>query len=208
VRACVQLIKYEGERVKLYDVDTRAEYSFARPELHPCDPTHLKNLDDIAFMNNMHVGPLLHLLRNRYCADQIYTFTGDILISVNPYKAIEGLYSIPTDGFDFKANRRPHVYAVADAAYRCARAACVCGCVGVYVCVWQPSACLAIARIRAAAAVAAAAASQQRAPVCVMPSCGIASCVFSGVFVCVCVCVWGMCVDCVCVCDMRRVGAE
>lgn len=42
-----------------------------------------------------HEGPLLSLLERRYAADKIYTFTGDILISINPYKHIRGLYDIP-----------------------------------------------------------------------------------------------------------------
>jgi myosin V len=41
-------------------------------------------------------GPLLDLLRRRYMLDTIYTFTGDILISINPYKLIPGLYTIPS----------------------------------------------------------------------------------------------------------------
>jgi myosin heavy subunit len=42
-------------------------------------------------MNNMHEGPLLALLDRRYAKDKIYTFTGDILISINPYKMIQGM---------------------------------------------------------------------------------------------------------------------
>jgi len=36
---------------------------------------------------------LLHTLRVRYVRDNIYTFVGTILISVNPYKSIKDLYS-------------------------------------------------------------------------------------------------------------------
>ena len=39
---------------------------------------------------------LLHTLRVRYSSDNIYTFVGPILISVNPYKLIEALYSQET----------------------------------------------------------------------------------------------------------------
>lgn len=66
-------------------------------DTHPCDPTHMEDADDIARMNNMHEAPLLDLLRRRYKKDQIYTFTGEILISINPYKDIPNLYSLATD---------------------------------------------------------------------------------------------------------------
>jgi hypothetical protein len=43
---------------------------------------------------------------------------GDILISINPYKRIEGLYTIPDPLPDYKEHRVPHVFAVAERAYR------------------------------------------------------------------------------------------
>lgn len=32
-------------------------------DTHPCDPSHLRDLDDIAYMNNMHEAPLLVRVR-------------------------------------------------------------------------------------------------------------------------------------------------
>ena len=74
------------------------------------------------------VGPLLHLLERRYDEDKIYTFTGDILISINPYKFIDGLYVIPAGAVeDYELSHVPHVYAVAEKSYRMMRNS-VCGC--------------------------------------------------------------------------------
>jgi myosin-5 len=69
---------------------------FKISDTHPFDPSHKLDLDDIANMSNLHVAPLLDLLRRRYQKDQIYTCTADILISLNPYKDIEGLYDLPS----------------------------------------------------------------------------------------------------------------
>lgn len=60
-------------------------------------------------------------LRSRYAIDQIYTYTGSILIAVNPFKDVTGLYG--PHMMDLYRGRAlgelsPHVYAVADAAYR------------------------------------------------------------------------------------------
>ena len=52
---------------------------------HHFDPSHYEYLEDIAKMNNLHEAPLLDLLHRRYSSNDIYTFTADILISLNPY---------------------------------------------------------------------------------------------------------------------------
>lgn len=112
----------EGESYRCVDVDTGDVFVVPPEETHSCDPTHLENQEDIARMNNMHEGPLLHLLKLRYMNDEIYTFTGDILISLNPYirgGVFDKVYHIPDDLYDYENDRHPHVYAVADKAYRC-----------------------------------------------------------------------------------------
>lgn len=63
--------------------------------LFPVDETHLMDLNNLCLMNNLHNGPLIHMLRRRFKADKIYTYTGNILIAVNPYKKIAGLYDQP-----------------------------------------------------------------------------------------------------------------
>ena len=86
---------------------------------HPVDPTHLEDLDDVARMNDLHEAPMLALLERRFGAGAIYTWTGDILISVNPYVDIPQLYAIPHLSATLPAlSAVPHVFAVAERAYR------------------------------------------------------------------------------------------
>ena len=86
---------------------------------HAFDPSHREDRSDIAAMNSMHEGPLLSLLQRRYERDAIYTFTGDILISINPYKPISGLYALPDEASARSSSERiPHVYTTAERAYR------------------------------------------------------------------------------------------
>ncbi|RYG48069.1 hypothetical protein EON67_07945 [archaeon] len=85
--------QFHGKEVEVREVDGPAPGSAYRIPLldtHPCDTSHLQDSSDIAAMNNMHEAPLLALLQRRYAADAIYTFTGDILISINPYKHLPG----------------------------------------------------------------------------------------------------------------------
>ncbi|CAK9015068.1 Myosin IE heavy chain, partial [Durusdinium trenchii] len=57
----------------------------------------------------------------RHGADEIYTYIGEVLIAVNPYKSISGLYgsSVMKKYVGKKAyQNNPHAYAIAENAYR------------------------------------------------------------------------------------------
>lgn len=92
-------------------------------DTHALDPTHLLNLNDLCGMSNLHEAPLLDMLRRRTINDQIYTNTGSVLISVNPYKLIPGLYDnplsyyLPSEASEAIAAMPPHVYKIANGAY-------------------------------------------------------------------------------------------
>ena len=63
---------------------------------------------------------VLNNLRVRYGLDEIYTYTGSILIAVNPFQKLPHLYG--THMMELYRGRNlgelsPHVYAIADAAY-------------------------------------------------------------------------------------------
>lgn len=72
----------------------------------------------------LHEPGVLANLKQRYAANAIYTYTGSILIAVNPFQALPQLYGRPVmerySRGDVDA-LPPHVYAVARAAYRAMR---------------------------------------------------------------------------------------
>lgn len=80
------------------------------------DNTALTHLDDANIVQNLY---------KRYGADEIYTYTCNVLLAVNPYKSMSHLYSSELKN---KYNRRnnqnkggilpPHPYAIADLCYR------------------------------------------------------------------------------------------
>ena len=86
----------------------------------------VENLINLPYL---HEPAILHCLQNRYVGGDIYTYTGPILIALNPFKAVP-LYTPPIlesyynfgllkgQGIDGGKPLPPHVYAVADAAYR------------------------------------------------------------------------------------------
>ena len=104
-------------------------------------------IDDLIKLTHLHEPAILHTIELRYWKDRIYTNTGPILIAVNPFKPLE-IYAdeilndyraagqrlaARMDGQEAKSGSNsnsdstlvvdeaplpPHIYAVADAAYR------------------------------------------------------------------------------------------
>eukprot|EP00049_Salpingoeca_infusionum_P007985 m.128854 g.128854 ORF g.128854 m.128854 type:complete len:1133 (+) comp13879_c0_seq1:284-3682(+) len=76
-------------------------------------------LDDLSKLTSLDESTLLHEIKVRFEQDKIYTYVGDILIAVNPFKALP-LYSdeVAADYINKQASdNAPHVYAIADACY-------------------------------------------------------------------------------------------
>ncbi len=64
---------------------------------------------------------VLHNLRTRYTHDAIYTYTGSILIAINPFASLPHLYGqhmMEQYRGRNMGDLSPHVYAIADSAYR------------------------------------------------------------------------------------------
>ncbi|EFA81458.1 myosin ID heavy chain [Heterostelium album PN500] len=78
-------------------------------------------VDDMVMLSKIANDSILDNLKKRYAADVIYTYIGNVLISVNPFKQIKNLYSernlLEYRG-KFRYELAPHVYAVADDMYR------------------------------------------------------------------------------------------
>eukprot|EP00443_Scrippsiella_acuminata_P068851 CAMPEP_0115487064 /NCGR_PEP_ID=MMETSP0271-20121206/60759_1 /TAXON_ID=71861 /ORGANISM="Scrippsiella trochoidea, Strain CCMP3099" /LENGTH=1711 /DNA_ID=CAMNT_0002915095 /DNA_START=96 /DNA_END=5231 /DNA_ORIENTATION=+ len=107
----------------------------ARVVLGPNEPIFLRTsdvftseglsvLDDLTQLTHLHEPAVLSSLQNRFDIDKIYTFTGPILIALNPFKLIPGLYdeevlkSFITTKQNAVANSKPHVFNTSNAAYR------------------------------------------------------------------------------------------
>lgn len=78
-------------------------------------------MQDMTTLNYLNEPGVLWNLKLRYQHDDIYTYTGSILIAVNPFASMPHLYGIHM--MDQYRGRNlgelsPHVYAIADAAYR------------------------------------------------------------------------------------------
>jgi len=90
-------------------------------QVFPAEPDEKKEVDDNCGLMYLNEATLLHNLNLRYMKDKIYTYVANILIAVNPYKDIKGLYGPkPINTYKGKSLgvKPPHCYAIADKAYR------------------------------------------------------------------------------------------
>ncbi|CAI7902564.1 unnamed protein product, partial [Closterium sp. NIES-53] len=90
--------------------------------VHPKDPDAPSGgVDDMTKLAYLHEPGVLSNLATRYGLDEIYTYTGNILIAVNPFQRLPHLYSQPMME-QYKGVRlgelSPHVFAIAETAYR------------------------------------------------------------------------------------------
>jgi myosin-5 len=100
-------------------------------DLKLCNDDHESQVENLINLPYLHEPAILHSLECRYHQSNIYTYTGPILIAVNPFKSVplyttqilESYYNmglLKSQGIESanSAPLSPHVYAIADAAYR------------------------------------------------------------------------------------------
>lgn len=86
-------------------------------------------VEDLTSLTHLHEPTILYSLNQRYQSDLIYTGVGPILLAVNPFKRVqlytdEILAAYRQDGErrhydpEYDGTLAPHVYAIADKAYR------------------------------------------------------------------------------------------
>ncbi len=89
----------------------------------PKNPVGEEGADDLAALTHLDEPNVLHNLKLRFSSGQIYTWTGRILMALNPWRTIDGLYSAERLNHYCAASAdsscpTPHVFAVAEQAYR------------------------------------------------------------------------------------------
>nr|CAD1830833.1 unnamed protein product [Ananas comosus var. bracteatus] len=90
--------------------------------VHPKDPEAAPcGVDDMTKLAYLHEPGVLQNLKSRYDMNEIYSYTGNILIAVNPFRRLPHLYDTHMmeqyKGATF-GELSPHPFAIADAAYR------------------------------------------------------------------------------------------
>ncbi|XP_038897457.1 myosin-11 isoform X2 [Benincasa hispida] len=115
------VLNITGEDAEIQTSDGR-QVVVKMSNLYPRDaesPT--TGIDDMTRMSYLNEPGLLHNLAIRYAINEIYTYTGNILIAINPFQSISSLYDAHVME-QYKGapigELKPHVFAIADVAYR------------------------------------------------------------------------------------------
>lgn len=103
-------------------VYTYKQRSITHQKVTAMHPTSTNGLEDMAALIDLHEGAIMHNLFQRYQQNKIYTYIGSIVASVNPYKAIPGLYdhtTVEQYSRHHLGEIPPHIFAIANECYRC-----------------------------------------------------------------------------------------
>ncbi|XP_075069014.1 unconventional myosin-X [Mixophyes fleayi] len=103
-------------------VFTYKQSTITRQKVTTMHPTSTNGVEDMASLGDLHEGSIMYNVYQRYQENNIYTYIGSILASVNPYKLIPGLYDRNTVELYSRHHMGeipPHIFAVANECYRC-----------------------------------------------------------------------------------------
>ena len=103
-----------------FRVETESGECKTLPEdsLRPWDPTHEHDIpDDVTRITAFSEASLLLAIRRRFETLQIYTYVGDIVISVNPYMMLPSVVRIESPPQQYGLGSNPNAYATAFFAY-------------------------------------------------------------------------------------------
>ncbi|PVU95808.1 hypothetical protein BB561_001576 [Smittium simulii] len=85
-----------------------------------CNPPMLDGIDDLSNLSHLHEPAVLHNLRVRYEMGNIYTYSGIVLVAMNPFARVQ-LYSqdiLEAYAGQVRGELEPHLFAIAEDAYQ------------------------------------------------------------------------------------------
>ncbi|CAI8614438.1 unnamed protein product [Vicia faba] len=116
-----EVLEINGEQIKVLCTSGKTVVVKASSIYHKDTEVPPCGVDDMTKLAYLHEPGVLNNLRSRYEINEIYTYTGNILIAVNPFIKLPHLYDshmmAQYRGAAF-GELSPHPFAVADAAYR------------------------------------------------------------------------------------------
>ncbi|XP_019178687.1 PREDICTED: myosin-6-like [Ipomoea nil] len=116
-----EVLEVKGEDVKVLCTSGKTVVVKSSKIYHKDAEAPSCGVDDMTKLAYLHEPGVLQNLKTRYDINEIYTYTGNILIAVNPFRRLPHLYDTHMmaqyKGAAF-GELSPHPFAVADAAYR------------------------------------------------------------------------------------------
>lgn len=100
---------------------TTDDLSDSNPQV-PLMRNHAENVEDLTTLSHLNEPSVLNVIKLRYSQFNIYTYSGIVLIAVNPFQRNDELYSsyrIRRYANTRRGDEEPHLFAIAEEAYRC-----------------------------------------------------------------------------------------
>lgn len=112
-------ISSDSNSVTVEVLETGAMEQMSWDQVKPMHQSSIEGVDDMIQLSDLHEASILRNMHTRYQKDLIYTFTGSILVAVNPFKNLD-IYG-PDTVTKYQGARlgelAPHIFAVAADAY-------------------------------------------------------------------------------------------
>jgi myosin-5 len=84
-------------------------------------PSDQLDQTDLIQLPELHEAAILESLKLRYSSNKIYTYSGQVLVALNPYAALDALYGPDIMALYSKVGLPhpvPHIYALGEQAFR------------------------------------------------------------------------------------------
>lgn len=126
-----KIIAIDGKKIRILDDDGREVFITADQLIKQMHPTSIKGVEDMITLGDLREYAILKNLHMRYMKKLIYTYTGTMLVAVNPYEVLP-IYR-NTEIVEYRERKigelAPHIFAIGDSSFnemkKCRKNQCI-----------------------------------------------------------------------------------